>query len=306
MKNMSPIRYLGVVTLPGHLRGDSCSWKVWSRRRWNCKDFGCDGSRATSSDWPQNWPPTGGMRRVVGGASSEAPIETRGGSDAFGMFRCGGSLWTLVYAPRRVQCARCRGVHVEALPWAVGQQRFTRALLVTIATWTRVLLPRQDPRPRRDSDQQRFTRALLVTIATWTRVLPWQQVARLFGCAWGTVERAVEAAVAYGLTHRDLTGVTHIGIDEISRKKGHVYVTNVYDLARKRLLWSGEGRSQATLAAFFDFLGPARTAALDGVCCDMWQPYIDVIKAPGAPGRAGLRQVPHRESSHAGRRPGPP
>ena len=27
-----------------------------------------------------------------------------------------------------------------------------------------------------------------------------------------------------------------IGIDEISRKKGHVYVTNVYDLARKRLL----------------------------------------------------------------------
>ena len=106
-------------------------------------------------------------------------------------------------------------MHVEALPWAVGQQRFTRALLVTIATWT--------------------------------RVLPWQQVATLFGCAWGTVERAVEAAVVYGLAHRDLTGVTHIGIDEISRKKGHVYVTNVYDLTRKRLLWSGAGRSQATL-----------------------------------------------------------
>ena len=154
---------------------------------------------------------------------------------------------TLVYAPRRVVCTRCRGVHVEALPWAVGQQRFTRALLVTIATWT--------------------------------RVLPWQQVATLFGCAWGTVERAVEAAVTYGLAHRDLTGVTHIGIDEISRKKGHVYVTNVYDLGRKRLLWSGEGRTQATLEAFFDFLGPDRTAALEGICCDMWQPYIDVIQA---------------------------
>ena len=46
---------------------------------------------------------------------------------------------TLVYAPRRVQCRWCDGVHVEVLPWAVGQQRFTRALLVTIATWTRVL-----------------------------------------------------------------------------------------------------------------------------------------------------------------------
>ncbi len=154
---------------------------------------------------------------------------------------------TLVYAPRRVVCGRCRGVHVEALPWAVGQHRFTRALLVTIATWT--------------------------------RMLPWQQVATLFGCAWGTVERAVEAAVVYGLAHRDLTGVTHIGIDEISRKKGHVYVTNVYDLGRKRLLWSGEGRTQATLQAFFDFLGPDRTAALEGICCDMWQPYIDVIQA---------------------------
>ncbi len=106
---------------------------------------------------------------------------------------------TLVYAPRRVQCARCAGVHVEALPW--------------------------------------------------------QQVAVLFGCAWGTVERAVDAAVAYGLAHRDLSGVTHLGIDEISRKRGHVYVTNVYDLGRKWLLWSGEGRTRATLEAFFDFLG---------------------------------------------------
>ncbi len=157
---------------------------------------------------------------------------------------------TLVYAPRRVVCGHCGTVRVEALPWAVGQQQFTRALLVTIATWT--------------------------------RVLPWQQVARLFGCAWGTVERAVEAAVAYGLAYRDLTAVTHIGIDEISRKKGHVYVTNVYDLARKRLLWSGEGRSQATLEAFFDFLGPARTAALEGICCDMWPPYMAVIQRRAA------------------------
>ena len=70
---------------------------------------------------------------------------------------------TLVYAPRRVACGHCGTVRVEALPWAVGQQQFTRALLVTIATWT--------------------------------RVLPWQQVAQLFGCAWGTVERAVEGIV---------------------------------------------------------------------------------------------------------------
>lgn len=154
---------------------------------------------------------------------------------------------TLHYAPRRVRCAQCAGVHVESMPWVSGKQRLTRALMVTLATWT--------------------------------RVLPWQQVARLFRCAWGTVATAVEEAVAYGLAHRDLEGLTHIGIDEISRKRGHVYVTNVYDLARKRLIWSGAGRKEATLEAFFDYLGAEKTAALEGICCDMWQPYIEVIKA---------------------------
>ncbi len=152
----------------------------------------------------------------------------------------------LRYEPRRVRCRRCKGVHVEAMPWVSGKQRMTRALMATLAIWT--------------------------------RVLPWKQVAQLFQCSWGTVATAVEEAVAYGLSNRDLEGLTHIGIDEISRKRGHVYVTNVYDLETKRLVWSGEGRKEETLKAFFDFLGPERTAALEGICCDMWQPYITVIK----------------------------
>lgn len=153
----------------------------------------------------------------------------------------------LRYEPRWVICQRCRGVHVEAMPWVSGKQRMTRALMVTLATWS--------------------------------RVLPWRQVARLFRCAWGTVATAVEEAVACGLANRDLAELTHIGIEEVSRKRGHVYVTNVYDLERKRLIWSGEGRKESTLEAFFDYLGPERTSALEGICCDIWQPYIDVIKA---------------------------
>jgi len=106
----------------------------------------------------------------------------------------------LRYEPPRVSCPRCEGVHVEAM--------------------------------RRLSGKQRMTRALMVTLATWTRVLPWKQVARLLRCSWGTVATAVEEAVAYGLANRDLEGLTQIGIDEISRKRGHVYVTNVYELER--------------------------------------------------------------------------
>ena len=70
----------------------------------------------------------------------------------------------LRYSPRRVSCPQCDGVHVEAMPWVSGKQRMTRALMVTLATWT--------------------------------RVLPWKQVAQLFRCAWGTVATAVDEAVA--------------------------------------------------------------------------------------------------------------
>lgn len=152
----------------------------------------------------------------------------------------------LSYRPRRVRCEDCAGIHTEWLPWASGKQRLTRELMVTLAVWS--------------------------------RTLPWRQVAKLFGCAWGTVAGAVSEAVAYGLSQRDLEELTHLGIDEISRKRGHVYVTNVYDLIAKRLVWSGEGRSEQTLREFFDFLGPQATARLQGVCCDMWQPYIEIIK----------------------------
>jgi len=55
---------------------------------------------------------------------------------------------------------------------------------------------------------------------------PGTPLAKLFDCAWGTsFASAVKVVVDYGLKHRDLSGITHIGIDEISRKKGHVYIT---------------------------------------------------------------------------------
>ena len=49
----------------------------------------------------------------------------------------------------------------------------------------------------------------------------------------GTVATAVKGVVRYGTGHRDLDVITHIGIDEISRKKGQVYLANVYDLRSK-------------------------------------------------------------------------
>ena len=75
-----------------------------------------------------------------------------------------------------------------------------------------------------------------------------------------------------------------IGIDELSRKKGHVYHTNVYDLVTRRLLRSGQDRTRKTLEDFFVWFGEENAAKLEGVCCDMWANYVDVVaaKAPQA------------------------
>jgi transposase len=153
---------------------------------------------------------------------------------------------TLEYSPTRVSCKVCGKVKVEAIPWAQGKCRLSVGLV-----WL---------------------------LSSWCKQLPWEQVARHYKVHWNTVATAVRQAVAYGLANRELGTVLHIGIDELSRRKGHAYVTNVYDLQGSRLIWSGEGRSKETLRAFFAEHGELVRQQVVGVCCDMWQPYIDLIK----------------------------
>jgi len=90
---------------------------------------------------------------------------------------------------------------------------------------------------------------------------------------------AVEQAVAWGRAHADLTGITAMGVDELSWGNGHNYVTVVYQIneGRKRLLWVGRERTVRTLAGFFDWLGALRTGAIRFVASDMWKPYLKVI-----------------------------
>ena len=152
------------------------------------------------------------------------------------------------FAPRRVQCKHCHTVVTEAIPWSIGKCHLTKPLLYQLALWA--------------------------------RELSWSQVARLFEVDWSQVKTAVASAVQFGLKQRDTSEVLLIGIDEISRQKGHKYLTQVYEIAegKKRLLWSGKDRSEDTLRKFFHFWGEERSKKLLGICCDMWNPYIKVIR----------------------------
>lgn len=72
-------------------------------------------------------------------------------------------------------------------------------------------------------------------------------------------------AVAWGLAHRNLDGVTAIGIDEICRKKtGSQFLTLVYQIddGCKRLLWIGKNRTRKTLESFFVEFGVERSSGL--------------------------------------------
>jgi transposase len=152
----------------------------------------------------------------------------------------------LIYAPRRVDCPRC-GVTVEQIPWAKGKRRLTNAYTVFLARWA--------------------------------RRLSWREVALTFQTSWENVYRSVAWVVEYGLKNRSLDGVTAIGVDEVQFQKGHRYLTVVYQIDKdcRRLLWIGKDRTAKTLLRFFRMMGRQRTAGIQFVCNDMWQPYLKVI-----------------------------
>jgi transposase len=103
-------------------------------------------------------------------------------------------------------------------------------------------------------------------------------IAALMRVAWRTVGAicARVAADAQAGTDR-LAGLRRIGIDEISYKKGHRYITCVVDHDTGRLVWAAPGRDKPTLRAFFDVLGPQRCTQITHVSADGAEWIADVV-----------------------------
>jgi transposase len=94
-------------------------------------------------------------------------------------------------------------------------------------------------------------------------------VTELMRIAWRTVGAIITRVSAdIEATVDRLAGLRRIGIDEISYKKGHRYLTVVVDHDARRLIWAAPGRDKATLEKFFDLLGPSRCAQITHVSAD--------------------------------------
>lgn len=157
---------------------------------------------------------------------------------------------TLAYEQRRVDCRHCREVCVELVPWADARSGFTR-----------------------DFEDQT---AYLAQVTDRTTVC------RLMRVSWRTVGRIIERVVARLGPADRLDGLEYIGVDELSYRRHHEYITSVVDHVGAKVVWAKKGKSAATVDEFFKALGPERAAKLKGVTMDMSKAYIEAVER-GAP-----------------------
>ncbi|GAC1667740.1 MAG: ISL3-like element IS1557 family transposase [Candidatus Dormibacteraceae bacterium] len=161
----------------------------------------------------------------------------------------GGMQATLVYDQRRVDCRRC-GVRNELVPWAEPGSRFTR-----------------------DFEDQ---------VAYLAQVMDQTTTCKTMRIAWATVGQIVERVVARLGPGDRLGGLEYVGIDELSYRRHHEYITTVVDHVARKVVWAAPGKSAATVDDFFKALGPERAGQLKTVTIDMSAAYIDAVTR-GAP-----------------------
>jgi transposase len=145
---------------------------------------------------------------------------------------------------RLLRCRDC-GVRLEPVPWARPGAHHTRDFEDTVA-WL--------------AQQMAFT-----------------PITRLLRIGWETVGRIVQRVVSEHLDEHRLAGLVCIGVDEISYRRHHRYLTTVADHKTGAIVWCAPGRNSTTLQGFFDELGDRKTS-IRAVSIDMSGEYQRAIR----------------------------
>ena len=143
---------------------------------------------------------------------------------------------------RRLDCRRCGRVRTEQVPWARPKARHSRDFEDVVA-WL-----------AQHTDK--------TTISTLLR------------SSWATVDGIIARVVGEQINSTRLAGLLRIGVDEVSYRKGHRFLTVVADHDRGgRVVWAGEGRNAQVLEGFYDELGEAGCARLQAISLDLGGAY---------------------------------
>lgn len=169
----------------------------------------------------------------------------------------GGLMVKLSYAIRRAHCANCDAITTERVPWAQHGVFFTYAFEELTA-----FLAQQCSRT--------FVAHFLRT--TWRTV---GAILRRFVARYHAATRGESDG---------LDGLCNIGVDELSYRRHHEYVTVVVDHDAGKVVWAAAGKNAETLKSFFEALGPERCTLLESVTVDLSAAYTKAITevAPNA------------------------
>jgi len=185
----------------------------------------------------------------------------------------------------RRRCGRC----AKRAPWydrGDGRRRWRALDLGTVQVWLEADAPRlscpthgvtviQVPWARHGAGH---TLAFDETVGWLAVQCSKTAVVELMRVAWRTVGAIVTRVAADAMAGMDrFAGLARIGIDEISYKKGHRYLTVVVDHDTRRLVWAAPGRDRATLGRFFDLVGAERCGQITHVSADAADWIADVV-----------------------------
>jgi transposase len=184
-------------------------------------------------------------RRVCGGCGQTGALEIHDRRvKRWRHLDLGASRCIIECEPRRLRCPDC-GVRLEAVPWARPGAAHTRDFEDTVA-WL--------------AQQMAFA-----------------PIARLLRIGWHTIGPIVARVVADHLDQRRLERLVAIGVDEISYRRHHRYLTSVADHQTGAIVSCSPGRNSATLQGFFDELGERRHS-IRAVSIDMSGEYQRAIR----------------------------
>jgi transposase len=161
---------------------------------------------------------------------------------------CGGYRVLLELEVRRVACRSCGGVKSERLSLLSDNPHYTERFAMDVG--------------------RRCSRASV------------RDVARELGLDWDTVKDLEKQYMRAQLAKAGAPSPVVIGVDEISVKKRHNYRIVVSDLLARRPIWfGGTDRSEASMAQFYDELGPEKCSQIRLAVMDMWKPFRNATAA---------------------------
>ena len=153
-------------------------------------------------------------------------------------------LWVTCHY-RKVFCAHCHGIHIEAL------DLFHPYLRVTLR--------------------------LAHFVYQLCRMMTVSEVAQHLDLDWKTVKNIDKFYLERDFGQPDLKGLRILAVDEISIRKGHSYLTVVLDYLSGRVLYIGKKRKAKTLKRFFNKLSISQRKKIEAVAMDMWDPFIKAV-----------------------------